>query len=89
MSVSLTPDLEQVVRRKVESGLYLSTDDVLREALRLLDDRDRLRAMKLEELRKEIAVGIEQVERGEVAPLDMDAIRSKVTDRLHRGPAGA
>ncbi|GAC1474137.1 MAG: hypothetical protein NVSMB9_23960 [Isosphaeraceae bacterium] len=82
MSVSLTPDLEQVVRRKVESGLYPSADEVLREALRLLDDRDRLRALKLEELRKEIADGIEQVDRGEVAPLDMDVIRARVADRL-------
>ena len=81
MSVSLTPDLVQVVRWKVESGLYPSAYDVLREALQLLESRDRLRAINLEELRKKVTIGIEQVDRGEVAPLDMDVIRARVADR--------
>ena len=51
MSVSLTPDLELFVLQKVESGLYPSADEVLREALRLLDERDRLQARKRDELR--------------------------------------
>jgi antitoxin ParD1/3/4 len=89
VSVSLTPDLEQFILQKVESSMYPSADDVLREALRLLDDRDRLRAVKLEELREEIAVGLEQSERGEVAPLDMDIIRAKVADRLKTDRADA
>jgi antitoxin ParD1/3/4 len=41
---------------------------VVREALRLLEERDQLRELKLEELRKFVAVGIEQADRGEVAP---------------------
>ncbi len=85
MSVDLAPDLESLVREKVNSGLYLSPDDVLREALRLLEDRDQLRAIRLEELRKEIAIGIDQADRGMVAPLDMDAIRAKVAARLNDG----
>jgi antitoxin ParD1/3/4 len=54
---------------------------VLREALQLLDDRDRLRAWKLEELRKEVAVGIREAEQGLLGPLDMDAIRAKVVEK--------
>ena len=82
MELAVSPELQQIVREKVESGDYASADDLLREALQLLDDRDRLRAWKLEELRKEIAVGIQQAEQGMVAPLDMDAIRTKVAERL-------
>jgi antitoxin ParD1/3/4 len=82
MELAVSAELQQFVREKVESGDYASADDVLREALQLLDDRDRLRAWKLEELRKEIAVGIQQAEQGMVAPLDMDAIRAKVAARL-------
>ncbi len=59
MNVSLTPELEQLVRRKVESGLYNSASEVVRDALRLLDDRDRFREMKIEELRKEIQKGLD------------------------------
>jgi antitoxin ParD1/3/4 len=82
MELAVSPELQQIVREKVERGDYASADDLLREALQLLDDRDRLRAWKLEELRKEIAVGIQQAEQGMVAPLDMDAIRTKVAERL-------
>jgi antitoxin ParD1/3/4 len=82
MELTVSPELQQIVREKVESGDDASADDLLREALQLLDDRDRLRAWKLEELRKEIAVGIQQAEQGMVAPLDMDAIRTKVAERL-------
>lgn len=41
MNVSLTPDLERFVREKVESGMYNSASEVVREALRLLVSRDR------------------------------------------------
>ncbi len=60
MNVSLTPELEQLVHEKVKSGRYLSASEVIREALRLLEERDKVREMRLEALRKEIAVGIEQ-----------------------------
>jgi len=40
MNVSLTPKLEAIVRSKVASGLYNNASEVIREALRLLLDRD-------------------------------------------------
>lgn len=40
MNVSLTPQLEEFVRRKVESGLYNNASEVIREGLRLLIERD-------------------------------------------------
>src|SRR5438105_2417198 len=51
MNVSLTPELEQLIHKKVETGMYLSAGEVVREALRLLEDRDKLQAMKFEEVR--------------------------------------
>ncbi len=68
MHVSLTPHLEELVRDKVKSGLYNSSSEVVREALRLMEERDRLRDIRLEELRKEIQTGVDQIERGEVTP---------------------
>ena len=41
MNVSLTPKLEDFVRRNVESGLYGSASEVVREALRLLGEKDK------------------------------------------------
>jgi antitoxin ParD1/3/4 len=66
MNVSLTPELEQFVQAKVKSGRYLSASEVVREALRLLEERDRLYQARLTELQKEITIGIESAERGEL-----------------------
>jgi antitoxin ParD1/3/4 len=66
MNVSLTPELEQLVHQKVKSGRYLSASEVVREGLRLLEERDHLYKARLAELQKEITLGIESSERGEL-----------------------
>ncbi len=66
MNISLTPALEKLVQRKVASGLYTSASEVIREALRLFEDEKRLYQAKLENLRKDIAIGIKQADRGEL-----------------------
>ena len=48
MNVSLTTELDRYVVEKVESGMYASQSEVVREALRLLRARDRIRARRLE-----------------------------------------
>jgi len=53
-NVNLTPELEEMVRQKVASALYTSAAEVIREALRLLEKQDRIRAAKLDQLRQEI-----------------------------------
>ena len=65
MNVSLTPELEKLVERKVQSGRYQSASEVVREGLRLLEDQDRLREVRLEEVRRKIQTGIDQLDRGE------------------------
>ena len=82
MNVSLTPELEQLVTEKVESGMYNSASEVVREALRLLKEHDEIRQARLEELRREIAVGLEQADRGETRPFDPDDLKRRVRDRL-------
>ena len=79
MNISLTPQLEELVKKKVSTGLYASASEVMREALRLLDERDRLHAMRLEELRAEIKKGLES---GEPTPLDIEEIKARGRKRL-------
>jgi len=55
MNVSLTPEHEQFVQTKVESGRYNSASEVVREALRLLEEHERARAAQLAEFNKELA----------------------------------
>jgi antitoxin ParD1/3/4 len=64
MNVSLTPELERLVTLKVESGLYQSASEVIREGLRLLQDQDRLRELQLNEVRKKIQMGLTQLDQG-------------------------
>jgi antitoxin ParD1/3/4 len=79
MNISLTPHFEELVKGKVESGLYNSVSEVVREALRLLEERDQLRELRLEELRREIQKGIDS---GGATPLDMEDIKSRSRKRL-------
>jgi antitoxin ParD1/3/4 len=66
MNISLTPELEQFVESTVKSGRYPSATEVVIAALRLLEEREMERLVRLEELRKEIAIGIEHSDRGDV-----------------------
>jgi len=77
MNVSLTPQLESFVKQKVEAGLYNSVSEVMREALRLLVERDALKEMKLEALRRDLQEGIDSLDRGEGTPLNMNDIKAK------------
>ena len=79
MNISLTPYLEELVKGKVESGLYGSASEVMREALRLLEERDQLQKLRFDELRRDIQTGIDS---GESTPLDMEEIKARGRKRL-------
>ncbi|MGC8640948.1 MAG: type II toxin-antitoxin system ParD family antitoxin [Isosphaeraceae bacterium] len=66
MNISLTPELERYVHGKVQEGMYHSASEVVREGLRLLREKDELHQKKLEQLRQENQVGIDQADRGRV-----------------------
>ena len=78
MSVSLPPDLEQFVRQELANGGYTSEDEILLEGLRLLQERKK----RLQNLQKDIRIGLDQLDRGEGVLLDMEEIKEKVTQRL-------
>jgi antitoxin ParD1/3/4 len=59
MNINLTPQLEEMVRQKVTSGLYTSASEVVREALRLMDEKDQLRTARLGHLCQEIQDGLD------------------------------
>ncbi|MDF1762279.1 MAG: type II toxin-antitoxin system ParD family antitoxin [Oleibacter sp.] len=77
MNVSLTPHLEEYVKQKVAAGMYNSVSEVMREALRLLEERDALKEMKLAALRRDLQEGINELDKGQGTPLDMEEIKAK------------
>ena len=70
MNVSLTPELEKFVADKVASGRYTSASEVVREALRLLEDQEKSRAERLEEFNRELQRRIDSLDRGEYVEPD-------------------
>ena len=65
MNVHLTQELEQIVQNRVNSGRYNSAGEVVRDALRLLADRDELMDRRQQDLRKKITQGRDSLQRGE------------------------
>jgi antitoxin ParD1/3/4 len=81
MNVSLTPELEPLVNEKVESGLYQTASEVVREALRLLKESDHAR----EQLRADVQAGFDQLERGEGRAYDKTSGRQLAERIKSRG----
>jgi antitoxin ParD1/3/4 len=65
MNVSLTPELEKFVSNKIQAGRYNSASEVVREALRLLEEHDLARAAQLGEFNKELGRRLAALDRGD------------------------
>jgi antitoxin ParD1/3/4 len=59
MNINLTPQLEEMVRQKVASGLYTSASEVVRDAVCLMDEKDELRGARLGQLREAVQEGLD------------------------------
>jgi antitoxin ParD1/3/4 len=85
--VALPPDLIAFVQDKVTSGSYETENEVIREALRLLRERDQVREMRLAAIRNEIRLGLEDSAHGKVAELDMDEIKRTAAEIFRQSEA--
>jgi antitoxin ParD1/3/4 len=65
MNVHLTPELESLVLNKVKTGRYNSASEVVREALRLFEQRERVRELQIRDIRRKIDEGWASLARGE------------------------
>ena len=84
MNVSLTPELERLVAERVDGGRYATASEVVREALRLLADRDEARAAKIDALRAKVAIGLTDLEEGRVSTADADDIIRRAKKKFAR-----
>jgi antitoxin ParD1/3/4 len=78
MLVSLTPELQDLIRDKLQRGQFKSESDVVSEALRLMGERDRFEAWEKDEVRQAIAAGVASIRAGHL--VDGEA----VFERLNR-----
>lgn len=86
MNVSLTPELEKFVAEKVQSGRYTSASEVVREALRLLEEHERSRAEQIAEFNRELKRRLDALDRGEyvTAEESLRRIQQKSAERRKR-----
>ena len=88
MNVSLTPELEEFVNLKVKSGRYSTASEVIREGLRLLEDRETARSLPSfsseAELEALLRAGIKSMENGDTVDGKEAIERLKKKAALHR-----
>jgi antitoxin ParD1/3/4 len=88
MNVSLTTELENFVSAKVDSGRYNSASEVVREALRLLEEHDRARSMQLAGFNQELSHRLDTLDRGlYVSPADARARLKRKSEQCRKAKA--
>lgn len=81
MNISLTPTLKALVQAKVASGMYNNASEVIREALRIMEEQDQLKALKIELLKKELSPALDALDRGEYSRKTVTDIADTVMDK--------
>ena len=78
MNVSLTPMLEKLIQKKVKSGAYNNASEVVREALRLLEEQDKIKEIKLQQLRSELQKGLDQLDDNQYSTKTLQGIAKSI-----------
>jgi antitoxin ParD1/3/4 len=77
LKLELDPSLERFIHEKIASGQYDDVQDVLRSALHVMRDQETLTREDVEELRREVAIGLDQLRRGEQAHFTAEDIQRR------------
>jgi len=85
MNVSLTPELERYISELVEAGRYRSASEVVRAAVRTLQDQEEERRVKLKALRHSIDRGLDELDSNERIPAD--EVFEQILEALGRSEA--
>lgn len=79
MQITLTPEIEIIIKQKVASGNYASETEVIKESLRLLQERDE---RKLKSLREDLTAAYRQSERGESKVIDIEEFIAEASQKI-------
>jgi antitoxin ParD1/3/4 len=86
-NISLTPEQDAFVESVVKSGEYQNASEAVRDALRVLQQRRREDALKLEVLRAQIQTGLDELDRGDFVEVDDTELESYLEGLANRGPS--
>ncbi|MEH2292567.1 type II toxin-antitoxin system ParD family antitoxin [Nostoc sp.] len=82
MNIQLKPEHEQFIQSRIANGRYENADDVIALALKLLEEYEKGYQEWEEETHKKIAVGLAEIERGEV--LDGEVVIARLEKKLRQ-----
>jgi antitoxin ParD1/3/4 len=80
MGLQLRRETEKQIEERIQSGNFASADDLIIAGLKLLDERELATREGLNEVRRKIAVGLQQLDRGE--GMDGDAVFAELLSQL-------
>src|SRR5271166_5115844 len=86
VNISITPELDSFLQKRVKSGRYQTTSEVVREALRLLERQEQERDDALRQLKAKLRKGAAQAERGEL--LDGDDVFKELRETIKQRRQG-
>jgi antitoxin ParD1/3/4 len=78
-SYTLGAHFEEFIKSLIESGRYSTASEVMRDGLRLMEEREQLRAAKMDALRKAIQIGLDS---RPAEDFDIDDIKQRGRQRL-------
>jgi antitoxin ParD1/3/4 len=81
-NISLTEHQSGLIEKLVESGRYQNASEVVRDSMRLLEEKEAAYQAKLEKLRAEIQIGIDAYERGEFVTLETEEDIDRMFDEI-------
>ena len=84
MKIALTPEMHKFVKEKVKAGHFRSPSEVIDSALTVLKESEALTPQAITDLRREVRVGLEQLDRGDGRPWDLKAAKARVRQRTAR-----
>lgn len=87
MNINLGTQWETFIDENIKTGRYLSASELVREGLRLLQEQEQLRQLRLEQLRKEVDTGLDALGRGAYTQLDEDGMKRHLENVKVRGRA--
>ncbi len=76
MNIQLKPELEQFIQVQIATGKFANVDDAINQAVKLLEKREQ----RLEELRRKLVSGTEQIAKGQVT--DGEIVFAKFQEKI-------
>lgn len=88
-NINLTDYFDSLIESSISSGRYQNASEVVRDGLRLLEQRQRQDAARLQSLREAARIGFDALERGDFVEVDDEGLRDLFADLGRKASDGA